>query len=570
MVDVTRIPHGWRVTVEPLTLDAEHPHQDRGAIRATLTVREGTVIHHRDTVNLTSGRARSRLVQHLADKGLSVEERILIALDEACRRGTAGRGQNACDGGADVSETVPLTLSELRSVFGRWLLIADEGFLPILTGAILAHGLGGEPVWLLVVAPPGGTKTEPLRAFYGYPGIYPLSELTARTFASGLDTGGSDPSLLARLSHEILVLKDLTTVLEGHREERQAILAQLREIYDGRFDKAWGTGRELHWEGRLGFVAGVTPVIDSHQQAMSVLGERFVLFRPRLPDRRRLARFAVEHAGQEEAMRRALVAAMHGFLAARPTAAPAVPDPILDRLAMAADFVTRARSAVIRDGYRRELQYAPEPEAPTRLVKVLRALAQGIALAHDSPTVERRDLALVLRVALDCLPVVRRRVIAALVQQATVAEDDPSLSTSKVAGAAHFSTATIRRALEDLEALGITVCRKQGKGLPDHWALEDPWCAIFQDLDAASLAPEPRDEADTPPTNTVSETSEGASHPNVECGGMTSFRSDNDAPEDWGEPDKGECCELCGVNLPGGRGGLCDRCEDRAWSGAAS
>jgi hypothetical protein len=557
MVDVTRIPHGWRVTVEPLTLDAEHPHQDRGAVRATLTVWEGTVIHHRDTVNLTSGRARSRTVKQLADKGLTVEERILVALDQACRRPAATSARNARDGGADVSETVPLTLAELRMVFGRWLLIADAGFLPILTGALLAHGLGGEPVWLLIVAPPGGTKTEPLRALYGYPGIYPLSELTARTFASGLDTGGSDPSLLARLSHEILVLKDLTTVLEGHREERQAILAQLREIYDGRFDKAWGTGRELHWQGRLGFLAGVTPVIDSHQQAMSVLGERFVLFRPRLPDRRRLARFAVEHAGQEEAMRRALVAAMHGFLAARPTAAPAVPEPILDRLATAADFVTRARSAVIRDGHRRELQYAPEPEAPTRLVKVLRALAQGIALAHDSGTVERRDLALVLRVALDCLPVVRRRVIASLVK-GVLGDDEASLSTTAIAGAARFSTVTIRRALEDLQALGVVVCEKQGQGRADSWTLEDPWCVVFQDLDAASLDPEPQDEASTSGTDTVSESAEGAPHTYSEG------EPSRNGTTDW------EQCATCGATLPEGRGGLCDACEERAWAGGAA
>ena len=65
---------------------------------------------------------------------------------------------------------------------------------------------------------------------------------------------------LARLKDEILVLKDFTTVLQRHREERQKILAQLREIYDGRFDKVWGTGRELHWRGRLGFLAGVAEI----------------------------------------------------------------------------------------------------------------------------------------------------------------------------------------------------------------------------------------------------------------------------------------------------------------------
>src|SRR5205823_3798233 len=104
-------------------------------------------------------------------------------------------------------------------------------FLPIFTGAVLAHRLPGDPVWLLLVGPSGATKTEALRSLYDYPSVYPMSDLSARTFASGLDThGGGDPSLLARLTDEILVLKDLTTVLEKSYEERQAILAQLREI----------------------------------------------------------------------------------------------------------------------------------------------------------------------------------------------------------------------------------------------------------------------------------------------------------------------------------------------------
>jgi hypothetical protein len=41
MADITvdRIKYGWRVVVGDLTVDAESPHFDRGAIWATLTVR---------------------------------------------------------------------------------------------------------------------------------------------------------------------------------------------------------------------------------------------------------------------------------------------------------------------------------------------------------------------------------------------------------------------------------------------------------------------------------------------------------------------------------------------------
>jgi hypothetical protein len=224
-IEIARITSGWRVELGELRLDAESPHFDRGAIRATLTVRNGTAIYFRDTANLTSARARVRIIQQLAEKGVTLEDRAIIALDEACRiRPRPCEEKVVCDGGPGTSEKVV----EFRAMQGKvtdWLLLRDPDVLPVTLGAKKAHELGGQPPWLLLVAPPSGVKTELLRTLWGVPGVYPLSELTARTFASGLDTHGDDPSLLHRLRNEVLVLKDFTTVLEMHREERQAILA---------------------------------------------------------------------------------------------------------------------------------------------------------------------------------------------------------------------------------------------------------------------------------------------------------------------------------------------------------
>jgi hypothetical protein len=525
-----RIPNGWRLDVtsggetpQNIIFEVVSSHLDRGVVRAALTVRTDQALLLRDTVNLTSGRARARVVEQLAEKRVTVDERPLVALDDACRKGKAGQRQDRCDGSPDVSGTVPpLTLTELELRVRRWLLVTDHALIPVLVGAVLAHRLDGDPVWLLNVAPPGGTKSELLRALYGYPSVYPLSELTAKTFASGLEVpGGADPSLLNRLTNEILVLKDFTSVLTMRREDRQTILAQLREIYDGRYDKTWGTGRELHWEGRVGFVAGVTPIIDGHQAAMSVLGERFVLLRPVMPDRKQLAIAALKSRGREREMRQDLATAMHGFLAARGSTVPDASAAVLDRVATVADFITRARSGVQRDGYKRELEYAPEPEAPTRFAKVLLSLGSGIALAYDSPEVTDRELRLVLRVALDCLPLIRHRVIAALVDGAIMSDADGRLSTSEIAGTAQFSSTTVRRALEDLQALDVVVCHKTGTGKADEWELGERWrdvfCALAEDA-RRSYARTGNGACDGSPDGsgmvkeTVSETSPHPSH----------------------------------------------------------
>jgi hypothetical protein len=68
------------------------------------------------------------------------------------------------------------------------------------------------------------------------------------------------------------------------------ILAQLREIYDGSFAKEWGNGKSFRWAGKVGLLAGVTGAIDRAYSMNTILGERFLLFRPKSPPAYDLAR----------------------------------------------------------------------------------------------------------------------------------------------------------------------------------------------------------------------------------------------------------------------------------------
>jgi hypothetical protein len=143
------------------------------------------------------------------------------------------------------------------------------------------------------------------------------------------------------------------------------------------------------------------------------------------------------------------------------------------------------------DHWKREFEYAPEPEAPTRFAKELLALASGIALAHDRQALCSEDLRVACRVALDCLPLIRRRTIAVLTQQ-TISATGDDLTTRALADVAQFSSSTIRRALEDLQSLGIVACAKSGKS--DYWSLHPDWQEIFRELTTA-----PSEEPPPPP-----------------------------------------------------------------------
>lgn len=483
--------------------EAISPHIDRGAVRVSLAVYNGALVY-RDMVNLTSERARAKAITKLADKGVVIVEDVLIALDETCRtKPPEAPEKHTHATPSDVSDKVP-DLPALQRIFDHYLLIKDRDYLAVLTGAVTAHSLGFEPVWPLIVGPPGGTKTEPIRSLYGYPGVYPLSSLTPRTFASGLDIpGADDPSLLARLNDEIIVVKDLTTLLTIDRDGRQEVFAQLREIYDGDFARTWGTGKRLEWHGRLGFIGGVTDIIDQHHAALSVLGDRFILFRLIGPNRAALARKAMGNAGKEDQMRADLRAAMHGFLANRPTTKPAVSPETVNSLVELADFVTRARSGVFRDGFKRELEYVPEPEAPTRFAKQMLALASGLAVVLGHDEVGEDELRIVHRVGLDCLPTLRRRVLTTLADGELVAGDG-SIDTSRVAGAARFSTAAVRRALEELYGLGVVEREKGGPGKADRWMLPDEMKGIFAYLTAYADSADLDSQTETPATENPS------------------------------------------------------------------
>src|SRR5262249_5234246 len=175
---VHRHAHGARLELDDLVVDADGIHLARSQVRVVLRVARAHRPLYTDTVTLSSGRARARALTALATAGAgTVTEGMLLALEAACRQPAPvvpDAPKNVPAGGGQAGGTV-VNFRELARKFGHWLLISDPALLPVFTGALLAHRLGTEPVWLLLVAPPGATKTEPLRALYGYPGVYPLS-----------------------------------------------------------------------------------------------------------------------------------------------------------------------------------------------------------------------------------------------------------------------------------------------------------------------------------------------------------------------------------------------------------
>ncbi len=369
----------------------------------------------------------------------------------------------------NTSGKVEAGLARLLKHLNEYLLLKDDEVFVIVLGTVAAFIRELDPVWLLIVAPPSGAKTDFVEMLDEVKEIFPLSDLTSKTLASGFGTADTeDVSMLHEVDGRILALKDFTTVLQMRRDQRGEVLAQLREAYDGRFNKAWGTGRRLRWKGRLGFIAGVTGVIDRHHEVMGTLGQRFVLVRPQQPNRMAAAQRAIENAeaplGKD--VRRAIARGVARFLRSLPLVPPGLVSDQRTQLARIADFVTCSRSPVIRDGHTREIEYAPEREMPARFARQMAALVRGIALVRGRETVNADDMCLIGRVGADCLPPGRCIVLKALTQTSS------PLTIDQIApGKSSYSETTIRRTLEDLHALRLLNRQGGGQGAASRWSL---------------------------------------------------------------------------------------------------
>jgi DNA-binding transcriptional ArsR family regulator len=376
-------------------------------------------------------------------------------------------------------------LSGVVQTFQSWLHLPDVSPLLAVLGAVAANRLEGDPVWLVLVGPPGGGKSEILAALAGLPDVHPTATLTEAALLSGTpkrerDVEARGGLLRAIGDFGIVLCKDFGSVLSMNRDARAAVLAALREVYDGSWTRHVGTdgGRTLAWSGKVGLVAGCTPTIDRHHAVMGAMGERFVLFRLPEVDASEQARYALAHAGHERQMRSELGDAVVSLFDVAPSEPRSLAAAERERLVSLAVLVVRARSAVERDGYSREVELIPEAEAPTRLAVVLERLLAGMDVIGVDRAVAWNVAA---RAALDSIPALRRSVMEELARQPERVE------TSSVAEALGYPTPTTRRALEDLTAHGVASRFKQGEGRADEWALTD-WAR--EHLHAALTFPE--------------------------------------------------------------------------------
>ena len=279
------------------------------------------------------------------------------------------------------------TLSETIATFRRWLYLEDPAPVYAVAATLVANRAPGDPVWLLLVCAPSTGKTEILSAAAGLPWVIPAAKVTEASLLSGTSrrerTTGSTGGLLRQVGDfGVLLVKDFTSVLAQNKDARAEAMAALREVYDGNWHRPVGTdgGKVLTWRGKCGLLGGVTPALDQYGQVTSALGDRFVLLRLPDADVDAFGLAALHHGDHEWDMRQELSDALTGLVEHADIRHVNTPRTEQDqrRLIALAAYTARARTAVVRDGYRQDVLYLPQVEGPGRLVKAYARLLGGL------------------------------------------------------------------------------------------------------------------------------------------------------------------------------------------------
>lgn len=279
----------------------------------------------------------------------------------------------------------------------------EKEVIRVVFAAVLANRLGFphrlEPLWLMLVAPPGGMKSTVLMAMdgtdaaSGVDGIEMCDTASKDAFVSGYRDdaeGRQDPSYLRQLNGKTLCVKDLTTLM-SKAKEAEAFMGALRTIYDQVFSRRSGNLVETtRHDAHVGVVMGIVPDGLSKVNENRAMGERFLLYRYRPDDAARTAIIdAAVRAKRNTA--RSVMPIVKQFFDGPPKRPlygihqmEEAPDytELISRLSRAVSYLRGigARSVRNSDKY--------EPEVGGRLAKQLRWLGFGLAALDGAKTVE--------------------------------------------------------------------------------------------------------------------------------------------------------------------------------------
>lgn len=368
-----------------------------------------------------------------------------------------------------------ITIEDVFKVFRKWLHINSTDGIEMALATVLSNELQGDPVWLFLVAPPGGSKTEIMNTFSLCSRTYTTSSLTPHALISGASyKNGNDPSMIPKLDGKTLIVKDFTSIMGKKENEKDEIFGILRDAYDGKCGKVFGNGVERYYESHFSFLSGVTPSIYELSGQYAGLGERFLKFfighnlehdhEVDIIDR------AIGNVNNEKKMRDELAAVVAKYinkmtyLMKQPDfKTPEIPQEMRASLIRLAQWGAGMRGVIGREKYKDDMITSrPSIEVGSRLGKQLAKILLVLAVGRMQKVCNEDNYRLIRKCMLDTISQ-RDEDIFRMIYKSCPTIDD-SLSTLDVAFRTRYTLSTVRRVLDNMNLLNvITRCGTSNK-----------------------------------------------------------------------------------------------------------
>ena len=348
------------------------------------------------------------------------------------------------------------TPEQVYKTYRKWLSLTNTDILDVMFGTMIANRWEGNPVWLLMVAPSGGVKTELLMTLDDSPQVTTTSDVSSHALISGANfAGNGDPSLIPQLDGMVWLIKDLTVILNKNEQEREEFFGILRDAYDGKTEKRFGNGVFRSFISKFGIIAGVTPAVELYSDNHVALGERFIRFNIPISNlldaQRAIAKRALKNTGFENQMRDQLKEIAKQTLEFDFGSAPEVEDEIEDKIVALAQWSSLLRATINRDKYSKEVTHRPFAELPTRLSKQFYKLIQGIAAFRHKKIAGESEFDILRRVAISTIPAR----LEILVHSIYINQRKEKFSSKELIDIIGLPKITVDRLLENLVMLKI-------------------------------------------------------------------------------------------------------------------
>lgn len=284
-----------------------------------------------------------------------------------------------------------MTLTELKAEIRKYQYFEDDSVIDVALASVISTRLSlGEPVWLVLIGPSSGGKSQILRplALTQPEFMHRVDDVTENTFLSAMNSTSGDVSLLSKIGPKgIIVISDLTVLFSKSPEARTAILSQFRMIYDGELVKHAGNRPEpLKWKGSLGVIAGSTPSIYVHFEEVADMGERFLYYRMKEYDADIATTLALDRTLYGKELDSKLSSIYKDYLSSivPPSDGLALSPEVKRRIIRASLLAEQIRTPIHTDWHGDRIVRIPVPAMPMRIALQLTSIAKGLLVMRQA------------------------------------------------------------------------------------------------------------------------------------------------------------------------------------------